>query len=130
MAIVDSEVWNSDHIPVVVTIPFVWEQQKIMTDEKVRQRKDERLAWYQASLEQLVRYSELLGCLLDVVPVPAEAAICCEPDSCEHCTAIAKYYNDIFYAVSTAAKACIPVKKHRKFVDQVGVVVFERLKRI
>ena len=105
MAIVDSEVWNSDHIPVLVTIPFV---------EKMRQRKDERLAWYQASLEQLVRYSELLGCLLDVVPVPAEAAICCEPNSCEHCTAIAKYYNDIFYAVSTAAKACIPVKKHRK----------------
>ncbi len=55
-----------------------------------------RLAWYQVSEEQLIRYSELVGRLLDV-SIPAEAAICCELGTCEHVSAIEKYYNDIFF---------------------------------
>ena len=82
MDVIDSEVWNSDHIPVTVSIPFDWKQ-KIMTNEKTKQ-KGRYLAWYQVNEEQLIRYSESVGRLLDVVSVSAEAAICCEPGTCEH----------------------------------------------
>ena len=82
--------------------------------DKSRRKAGKSLAWCHAGTEHLANYSERLGILLDEVCVPAEAAICDNPDRCERGLDIAKYYKAIFHAVFTAAKASIPAVRHRK----------------
>ena len=69
LVILDTEVWNSDHIPVMVSIPFVWNQQLSGMKDKSRRKAGKSLAWCHAGTEQLANYSERLGILLDEVCV-------------------------------------------------------------
>ena len=62
MNVIDSEVWNLDHLLVTLFITFDWKQKIIMNEKTMK--KGKHLAWYQVNEEQLIRYSELVGRLI------------------------------------------------------------------
>ena len=93
--ILDNDVWNSDHIPVQLSIPFVGNMQGAPKPDFLYKGHDKRLNCGQASLEQLRSYERVITELLDEIRVPAEAAVCNDVGECNHRNEIERYYDEI-----------------------------------
>ena len=78
-----------------------------------------RLCWSKATGLDLEAYKLCLEMELDNLDIPAEAAMCNDPDRCCHKPQIQNYYDQIQRALVRSASGCIRRRKGSKKVNKV-----------
>ena len=71
-----------------------------------------RLLWREACSEDLFRYRQCLEMELENLDIPAEAAVCNDPCSCNHKEVIQLYFDAVVGSMMKANKRCIPMGRH------------------
>ena len=71
-------------------------------------KSQKRLLWKAACNDDIYGYQRCLDMELDHLNIPAEAAVCNDPDSCCHHIDIQRYCDGLVGAMLKAAKVCIP----------------------
>ena len=67
--------------------------------------------WKKAKVYDLLSYQRELELELSKIDIPAEAAICNEPERCSHKHIIQTYFDGVCSAMLKSAKRCIPRTK-------------------
>ena len=120
--IMEDGVCISDHWPVVVSTNISIDSGYNMKGGQTVQDtvpRTKRLCWSKATGLDLEAYQLCLEMELYNLDIPAEAAMCNDPDRCCHKPQIQNYYDQIQRALVRSASGCIRRRKGSKKVNKV-----------
>ena len=101
----DGDCLVSDHWAIAASLSVVIDT-KVSSESCCGYRR--RLQWKEATTADLRKYKERVEMEMESIVVPAEAAVCNDPLSCQHRQVIQSFYDSVTVAMIKSAKRSIP----------------------